>query len=620
MLDRICDEIARSEHPKCLKSGDILSFSPPKRVVVVVVFENSTVEREKQTNKRQTASQLAPPPPPPRRRVCVPRSPKPRRRGADEPVRRSGRLDGRPPLRYSEEPLGAMPKEVRKLKSGSGSRSTRERGEWGLQRDGFRGGGVGGKEREREREKRESKKKRERERPVFTRKKKKTRNEKKQKKPPLKKKTVTSADEVYSQAHVDSLGTHHTPWELFVDGYDHASGQRLYDSVRGVTCHQCRQKTLGTHSQCDRCGRLSGIFCGDCLFMRYGENVAEANAAREAARARREERRRRSGRSGVAAAGAAAAAAAGAAEGEDDQEEEEEDLDHGWVCPPCRGLCNCSFHRARRGWAPTGSLYRYALAEGYASVAHFLVLTNLSEGVVVPPGLRQARREDSGAADANAANAAAAAARANARRPVSAAVAAAAAVGVVPDPPVTTTVARGGKPRSSKQQEQANKRRSPAQAPRSPPPLPSAKRARKGAKAAARQEGRPQQLQLQQLTSPTLEPAPVVVASVAAAAESSRSSLLPNGKRRTGSFMCQLRLNPEALKKRRGGGGAAAAAKKKAKNKSGGKASSSASKKKKKPAAATRKKKAAVVVSVSPREPRVPRRSARGGAEVAAAC
>ena len=34
------------------------------------------------------------------------------------------------------------------------------------------------------------------------------------------------------------------------------------------------------------------------------------------------------------------------------------------VCPPCRGLCNCSFHRIRRGWAPTGTLYRRAIAEG----------------------------------------------------------------------------------------------------------------------------------------------------------------------------------------------------------------------------------------------------------------
>ena len=35
-----------------------------------------------------------------------------------------------------------------------------------------------------------------------------------------------------------------------------------------------------------------------------------------------------------------------------------------WVCPPCRGLCNCSFHRIRAGWAPTGTLYRRAIAEG----------------------------------------------------------------------------------------------------------------------------------------------------------------------------------------------------------------------------------------------------------------
>ena len=35
-----------------------------------------------------------------------------------------------------------------------------------------------------------------------------------------------------------------------------------------------------------------------------------------------------------------------------------------WECPPCRGLCNCSFHRIRRGWAPTGTLYRRAIAQG----------------------------------------------------------------------------------------------------------------------------------------------------------------------------------------------------------------------------------------------------------------
>ena len=64
--------------------------------------------------------------------------------------------------------------------------------------------------------------------------------------------------------------------------------------------------------------RAQGVFCGDCLFMRYGENILELGAD--------------------------------------------------WVCPPCRGMCNCSFHRISRGWAPTGTLYRRALAEGVAAV------------------------------------------------------------------------------------------------------------------------------------------------------------------------------------------------------------------------------------------------------------
>lgn len=326
--------------------------------------------------------------------------------------------------------------------------------------------------------------------------------------------------------------------------------------------------------------------------MRYGENVREANAAREAARARREEAARRRG------SGADAGAAAGAAADEDG------DRDHGWVCPPCRGLCNCSFHRARRGWAPTSSLYRYALAEGYASVAHYLVLTNLGEGVVVPPGLRQARRSEAGTGGNAAAGDSTAAA---ARRPVYAAA-------VVPDPPVTTTVARGGKPRS--------KRSSPAQGPGSPLPMSEAKQRAKNKGEAARRRrsleggGRPSPEAAAvrfQLTSPTLEPAPVVATALepAPVVATASLSLLPNGKRRTGSFMSQLRLNPEALKRRKGGATAAAKKKKTAKGGGGGGATS----KKEKPASSKKK----AVVSASPREPRASRRSARG-AEVAAAC
>ena len=62
---------------------------------------------------------------------------------------------------------------------------------------------------------------------------------------------------------------------------------------------------------------MQGVFCGDCLFMRYGENLDEVMAPGQE-----------------------------------------------WVCPVCRDLCNCSFHRIRKGWAPTGTLYRRAIAQG----------------------------------------------------------------------------------------------------------------------------------------------------------------------------------------------------------------------------------------------------------------
>ncbi|DBB01870.1 hypothetical protein WJX77_007017 [Trebouxia sp. C0004] len=137
---------------------------------------------------------------------------------------------------------------------------------------------------------------------------------------------ATSVQEQYTQEDIALLGDYKEPWELFVDGTD-ATGKRVYDKLNGMTCHQCRQKTLGKHTICSCCNSLQGVLCGDCLFMRYGENILEVAEKDE------------------------------------------------WTCPVCRGLCNCSNHRIRRGWAPTGSMYRRAIAEGYRSVAHYLVLT-----------------------------------------------------------------------------------------------------------------------------------------------------------------------------------------------------------------------------------------------------
>lgn len=29
-----------------------------------------------------------------------------------------------------------------------------------------------------------------------------------------------------------------------------------------------------------------------------------------------------------------------------------------WTCPVCRGICNCSLCRKRKGWLPTGNAYK----------------------------------------------------------------------------------------------------------------------------------------------------------------------------------------------------------------------------------------------------------------------
>lgn len=136
--------------------------------------------------------------------------------------------------------------------------------------------------------------------------------------------------EVYTEEHEKLLGNTEKPWTLFVDGYG-KDGRRIYDCVRGKTCHQCRQKTLGYRTCCSQCNMVQGQFCGDCLYMRYGEHVLEAlqNST--------------------------------------------------WLCPVCRGICNCSLCRQAKGWAPTGALYKKISALGFKSVAHYLIQTRRSE-------------------------------------------------------------------------------------------------------------------------------------------------------------------------------------------------------------------------------------------------
>ncbi|CAN0927771.1 Cell division cycle-associated 7-like protein, partial [Linum grandiflorum] len=46
-----------------------------------------------------------------------------------------------------------------------------------------------------------------------------------------------------------------------------------------------------------------------------------------------------------------------------------------WICPTCRGICNCSLCRKEKGWLPTGNLYRKVTKLGFKSVAHYLIQT-----------------------------------------------------------------------------------------------------------------------------------------------------------------------------------------------------------------------------------------------------
>ncbi|XP_074563076.1 uncharacterized protein LOC141819729 [Curcuma longa] len=127
-------------------------------------------------------------------------------------------------------------------------------------------------------------------------------------------------EEVYAVEHEKLLGS----YEICGFGKD---GRRIYDPINGKTCHQCRQKTLDHHTHCSKCQLLQGQFCGNCLFNRYGENILETSK------------------------------------------------NPNWICPVCRGICNCSLCRIKKGLVPTGILYKKVANLGYKSVAHYLIQT-----------------------------------------------------------------------------------------------------------------------------------------------------------------------------------------------------------------------------------------------------
>ncbi|XP_028618811.1 cell division cycle-associated protein 7 isoform X1 [Grammomys surdaster] len=104
------------------------------------------------------------------------------------------------------------------------------------------------------------------------------------------------------------------------------SREKIYNRSLGSTCHQCRQKTIDTKTNCRNpdCWGIRGQFCGPCLRNRYGEEVKDAL------------------------------------------------LDPNWHCPPCRGICNCSFCRQRDGRCATGVLVYLAKYHGFGNVHAYL--------------------------------------------------------------------------------------------------------------------------------------------------------------------------------------------------------------------------------------------------------
>merc|ERR1712113_1232497 len=111
-------------------------------------------------------------------------------------------------------------------------------------------------------------------------------------------------------------------------------GEKTYNQTIGTSCHQCRQKTTDTKTICrsGKCVGVRGQFCGRCLEIRYGEDVRQAL------------------------------------------------LNPTWACPPCRGFCNCSICRNRKGKGATGILIQLAQSKGYDNVAAYLKALQSKKG------------------------------------------------------------------------------------------------------------------------------------------------------------------------------------------------------------------------------------------------
>lgn len=140
-------------------------------------------------------------------------------------------------------------------------------------------------------------------------------------KSPARSKNETKATKKRAQADGDNGGNQSQPKRKKAPGV-RVVGNRIYDSVTGKTCHQCRQKTIDFVASCKKC---TLHVCHRCLLNRYGEEAKKVAL-----------------------------------------------LDD-WNCPRCRGICNCSCCMKKRGHKPTGILVHAAKATGFNSASEMIL-------------------------------------------------------------------------------------------------------------------------------------------------------------------------------------------------------------------------------------------------------
>lgn len=101
---------------------------------------------------------------------------------------------------------------------------------------------------------------------------------------------------------------------------------KIRSSDGNSTCHQCRHKAIGLVASCKKKKDkpCTTSFCKNCLLNRYGEKAEEVTLLED------------------------------------------------WLCPKCRGICNCSCCRKKQGHQPTGRLVHTAKATGFSSVSELL--------------------------------------------------------------------------------------------------------------------------------------------------------------------------------------------------------------------------------------------------------